>query len=173
MLTFRSFKNLLKCSRTPRSSSWTKSPLSQGILVTSWICDPILVSTNPNLNFGFLSPLTFGRLSVRLRFPNARFAFSVFFFFLARVWETNTATVHAMFMNSSCKVWLFSLFQHKFYCSRTHKFHFSATFSLKMGLTVLFTHLKIILLQCFLVFSFSFQFSAVSKRTLNMTTKIK
>ena len=33
--------------------------------------------------------------------------------------------------------------------TRTHKHHFSATFSLKMGLTVLFTHLKIILLQCF------------------------
>ena len=35
-----------------------------------------------------------------------------------------------------------------------HKPHFSATFSLKMGPTVLFTHLKIILLQCFSVFSF-------------------
>ena len=32
------------------------------------------------------------------------------------------------------------------HCSRTHKFHFSTTFSLKMGPTVLFTHLKIILL---------------------------
>ena len=43
------------------------------------------------------------------------------------------------------------------HCSRTYKFHFSAIFSLKMGLTVLFTHLKIILLQCFQfsVFSFS------------------
>ena len=37
--------------------------------------------------------------------------------------------------------------------SRTHKFHFSAIFSLKMGPIVLFTHLKIILLECFLVFS--------------------
>ena len=35
------------------------------------------------------------------------------------------------------------------HCSQTHKFHFSATFSLKMGSTVLFAHLKIILLQCF------------------------
>ena len=35
------------------------------------------------------------------------------------------------------------------YCSQTQKFHFSATFSLKMGHTALFTHLKIILLQCF------------------------
>ena len=32
---------------------------------------------------------------------------------------------------------------------RFHKLHFSITFSLKIGLTVLFTHLKIILLQCF------------------------
>ena len=39
-------------------------------------------------------------------------------------------------------------------CLQTYKFHFSATFSLKIGLTVLFTHLKIILLQCFSVFSF-------------------
>ena len=31
----------------------------------------------------------------------------------------------------------------------THKSYFSATFSLKMGPTALFTHLKIILLQCF------------------------
>ena len=51
--------------------------------------------------------------------------------------------------------------------SWTHKFHFSATFSLKMSLTVLFTHLKIILLQYFSIFSFSFQFSTVSKRTLS------
>ena len=32
-------------------------------------------------------------------------------------------------------------------CSWTHKFHFSATFSLKMSPMVLFTHLKFILLQ--------------------------
>ena len=42
-----------------------------------------------------------------------------------------------------------------------------------MDSTVLFTHLKIILLQCFSVFSFqfsifSFQFLAVSKQTLNL-----
>ena len=40
--------------------------------------------------------------------------------------------------------------------SRTHKLHFSVTFSLKMGPTVLFTYLKIILLQ-------SFQFSVSAK----------
>ena len=43
--------------------------------------------------------------------------------------------------------------------SWTHKLHFSITFfSLKMGLTALFTHLKIILLQCF-----QFQFSVSAK----------
>ena len=43
------------------------------------------------------------------------------------------------------------------HCSRTHKFHFLSIFLLKMGPTVLLTHLKIILLQCFQfsVFSFS------------------
>ena len=44
---------------------------------------------------------------------------------------------------------------------KTFKPHFLATFSLKMGPTILFTHLKIILLQCF-------QFSIVSKRTLSV-----
>ena len=36
----------------------------------------------------------------------------------------------------------------------THKCHFLANFLLKMSFTVLFTHLKIILLQCFSVFNF-------------------
>ena len=40
------------------------------------------------------------------------------------------------------------------HCSQTHKFHFLATFSLKIDSTKLFTHLKIILLQYFLIFSF-------------------
>ena len=44
------------------------------------------------------------------------------------------------------------------HCLQIHKFHFSAIFSLKMGLTALFTHLKIILLQCF-----QFQFLVSAK----------
>ena len=48
----------------------------------------------------------------------------------------------------------------------SYKLHFSAIFSLKMSFTVLFTHLKIILLQYFSVFNFSFQFSIVFKRSL-------
>ena len=92
---------------------------------------------------------------VRLRFPKARFAFSILFlFFFALVCETNT---RLLLINSSCKVWLFPPVQHKFYCLRTHKFHFSETFSLKMGPAILFTHLKIILLQYFSVSIFNFQ----------------
>ena len=94
------------------------------------------------------------------------------FFFFFHAFVRLVATVHALCMNSSHKVQLFlpffSQLVHTVHCSWTHKFHFSATFSLKMGSTVLFTHLKIILLQYFSVFSFSFQFSAVSKRTPNM-----
>ena len=81
----------------------------------------------------------------RFAFPKSTFCISVAFFF---------------FNFLSRNFWLFSWTVHGVHCSQTPKFYFSATFSLKMGLMVLFTHLKIILLQCFL-------FSAVSKRTLS------
>ena len=41
-------------------------------------------------------------------------------------------------------------------------------FFIKNGSHGTFTHLKIILLQCFLVFNFQFQFSVVSKPTLKL-----
>ena len=88
---------------------------------------------------------------------------SFFFFFWHTFWPIFLLFIH-------CCATIFDFFSwtvHTIYCLWTHKLHFSATFSLKMGLTVLFTHLKIILLQCFSVFSFSFQFSTVSKRTLS------
>ena len=78
---------------------------------------------------------TFGKCI--LRFPDA-FAFLSFLFFLAEKFNFSTN---------------FQPHVGPMHCSRTHKFYFSATFSLKMGPTVLFTHLKIILLQCFSVFS--------------------
>ena len=83
------------------------------------------------------------RLSVCLYIASA-FTFSVscvsavFFFFLA-------ALVDFLSVNSA--------FVH---CSWTHKLHFLAIFSLKMCPTVLFTHLKIILLQYFQFSIFSF-----------------
>ena len=48
---------------------------------------------------------------------------------------------------------------HPYTVHRSHQLHFSATFSLKMDPTILFTHLKIISLQCFW-----FQFSVSTKR---------
>ena len=48
-----------------------------------------------------------------------------------------------------------SIFVH---CLRTHKFNFLSNFLLKIGPTVLFTHLKIISLQ---YFQFQFQFSVL------------
>ena len=59
------------------------------------------------------------------------------------------------------------LFTH---CSWDPQSLYSEKKILKMGPTVLFIHLKIILLQCFSVFSFSFQFSVVSKRTLSLSS---
>ena len=46
-------------------------------------------------------------------------------------------------------------------------------FFIKNGSTILFTYLKIILLQCFSVFNFGFQFSAVSKRILKSKSRLK
>ena len=70
-------------------------------------------------------------------------------------------TVYALCMNSNNKVGLFLFFfsqlVHTVHRSWIHKFHFLVIFLLKIGFTVLFTHLKIILLQYFLVFSFNFQ----------------
>ena len=81
---------------------------------------------------------------VRFALPRRTFAFQIFFFFFP---SRNLLTFLPCIVFGS------------------HKLHFSATFSLKMGPAALFTHLKIILLQCFLVFSF--QLSIVSKRTLS------
>ena len=77
-----------------------------------------------------------------------RFLFFFFFFFFTPfpqqavlfmygIW-TVAAIFDQFFVNST-----------SVHCSWTHKFHFLSIFSLKMSLTVLFTHLKIILLQWF------------------------
>ena len=65
-----------------------------------------------------------------------RFSFFFFSFFPLHAVQLGTeVTVHTVRL----------LFMHCFVVFM----HFSATFSLKMGPTTLFTHLKIILLQCF------------------------
>ena len=95
-------------------------------------------------NFRYSMPVWIGLL-LRLRLIFTFRSFFFFFFF------------HVFWRNSSHKGWIFCSKQWSMHYSRTHKFHFSAIFSLKMGPTVLFTHLKIILLQYFQfsVFSFS------------------
>ena len=63
--------------------------------------------------------------------------------------------VYVFFFFGSAFLWLCWLFQWVLYTiHETNKPLFSIKLSLKMGLTVLFTHLKIILLQCFSFFIF-------------------
>ena len=88
---------------------------------------------------------------------NPASAAGVFFFFFVHAFVRLTATIHEQQPQNLTFLTLFSQSMHTVHCSRIHKFHFSVTFSLKMGSTILFTHLKIIFLQYFSVFSFSFQ----------------
>ena len=66
-------------------------------------------------------------------------AFQLLFFFLS------AANVDFSTVNSA-----------RIYCLETHKYYFLTTFSLKIGPMILFTYLKIILLQCFQFSIFSF-----------------
>ena len=90
-------------------------------------------------------------LDSKSAFPSCVFIF--IFFLFSRVLEY----CGYCSMNSNRKCWLSAVNSVHMHYSRTHKFHFLSIFSLKMGFTALFTHLKIILLQCFQfsVFSFS------------------
>ena len=86
-----------------------------------------------------------------------RLAFGVWPFFLACICETCgycSCTIQWTVAVKFDFSIFFSQSVHIVHCSWIYKFHFSAIFSLKMGPTVLFTHLKIILLQYFSVFSF-------------------
>ena len=80
-------------------------------------------------------------------------AFSFFFFFF---WHAIKKIVRLLFMHCSWTVaalfdfsTIFSTSVGPMNSAWIQKSHFLAIFSLKMGLTILFTHLKIILLQCF------------------------
>ena len=96
------------------------------------------------------------RLDPRLlRFTFLHFPF--FFFFFSMPFPPTGSTVHVRYMNNSRTFDRSSVNSASVHCSRTYKFHFLSIFSLKIGPTALFTHLKIILLPCFQfsVFSFS------------------
>ena len=88
-----------------------------------------------------------GHVWIGLKTQRLRLVFFFFSFFFAYICETCSYCLYTV------QSWIFfSLFNpsvHTVHCLWTHKFYFSATFLLKMSLTVLFTHLKIILLQCF------------------------
>ena len=88
-------------------------------------------------------------LKRRLHFGEAAFSFFSFFFFFSRVFGGMRLLFNEQYMNSSRKCWLFPVNSASVHCLRTHKFHFLSNFSLKMGPTARFTHLKIILLQWF------------------------
>ena len=82
-------------------------------------------------------------------------------FFLACVWETNltvTATIHALFMNSSRNVWLFPPFSTHHYYSWNPQTSFFSNFFIKNG-----SHGTIhIFKNYFTTVFFSFQFSVFS-----------
>ena len=85
-------------------------------------------------------------LKLRCVYECCVFFFFFFFFFCFHAFLEECGYCS---MNSSRKCWLFSMNSASVHCLRTHKFHFLSIFSLKMGPTALFTHLKIILLQWF------------------------
>ena len=101
------------------------------------------------------------RLRLHLDWAEKPSVYVCHFFFFARACKTCcycSCTVHEQQSQSlTFLTFFFSQSVHGVHYLWIHKFHFSATFSLKMSPTVLFTHLKIILLQYFSVFSFSFQ----------------
>ena len=104
-----------------------------------------------------IPPLLLLRVGLDCAFGVCVFPFFFFFFFFCtRLWDCGycSCTVQWTVATKFDFFIFFSQSVHIVHCSWTHKFHFSATFSLQMGPTVLFTHLKIILLQYFSVFSF-------------------
>ena len=101
--------------------------------------------------FEFDSKLQLNTLRARLDSTDCVVYWSCVFlqFFFSRVFGGMRLLFMHCCINSNRKCWLFPMNSAFVHCSWTYKFHFLATFSLKMGHTVLFTHLKIILLQWF------------------------
>ena len=90
--------------------------------------------------------------------PSLRFqaAFCSFFFFFFFMFSRVLEYCGYCSMNSNRKCGLPAMNSAHMHCLQTQKFHFLSIFSLKMGLTSLFTYLKIILLQYFQFSVFSF-----------------
>ena len=110
----------------------------------------------------------FGSTEPMSAFYKLRFC-SFFFFFFPPRFGGMRLLFNKQCINSSRKCWLFPVNSASVHCSWTYKFYFSVTFSLKMSPTALFTHLKIILLQCF---QFSvFNFNKISSIQTDPTCK--
>ena len=109
-----------------------------------------------NVNVGFIANQT---VTIHVKISVSRL-------FLVTVWfamkPTSTFLLHVflfIFFFSSLQWLTLSIMNSVYvYCSQSHKLYFLATFLLKMGPKTLFTHLKIISLQCF-----QFQFSVSAK----------
>ena len=116
----------------------SKDCVLEGRRENLWASPKSLIFSTLNQKHHFLSTCQFGQhlLVLRLRF----LSFFFFFFFFS-------AAMVDPFFCEQCTCALFT----------DPQTPFLSTFSLKMGPTALFTHLKIILLQCFQfsVFSFS------------------
>ena len=111
-------------------------------------------------------------LKPALGFASCIFSFLFFFF-----WSVTTGDSGYCLMNSSRTFFYFFVpLSHQwilYTVHGTHKYHISATFSLKMDPTILFTHLKIILLQCFqFQFSISTTISSIQTNPLSQLKKI-
>ena len=113
-------------------------------------------SSNQHVNFN----LSFRRQKTMCPFGlgwnswNAHLRFSFFFLLFYFLYHAYQANFFLLFIHCCgyCS-WIIAA-KFDFFPPFQHKFHFSAIFSLKMGLTILFIHLKIILLQYFSVFNF-------------------
>ena len=107
-------------------------------------------SSNQHVNFN----LSFRRQKTMCPFGLGWNSVSAFFFiilfFISRISGQFFFTIHSLLRYCS---WIIAA-KFDFFPHFQHKFHFSAIFSLKMGSTILFIHLKIILLQYFSVFNF-------------------
>ena len=85
-----------------------------------------------------------------VQFPAFSFFHFFFFIFLFIFWHAFFPHKWLLFMHCQPQLLTKSFMNSaSVHSLRTHKFYFSATFLIKMGPTVLFTYLKIILLQCF------------------------
>ena len=115
---------------------------------------PCKTNTDANflkkINYGpILSVSMYPRYFCVLRFASFFSFFLFFFFFLFYMRFRLSGDKQTVEYCLALFFFTFLSISGSVHCSWTHKFHFLSIFSLKMGPTALFIHLKIILLQYF------------------------